>query len=140
MSFEEFLNKYDVKNWQVEDKIESNLPSITSDVKSVGSDYGYIARLILSNPVIDGRHRLVWLVLAPYAINVLKLSKEDAIELVGGYLQMCNEAKPTTAINSSEYYVTRAIITGLMPPKLETLQRTDSELYQIVTEALNSGQ
>ena len=41
--------------------------------------YLYVEDL-LAHPVSDGRHRLVWLVLAPYLVNVKKLDEETAIE------------------------------------------------------------
>jgi hypothetical protein len=137
MSLNTFLAKYDVTNWKT-NELEQQLPQATSDIRNNPSDYSYIAKLILGNPVLDGRHRLVWLVLAPYAVNVLKLNKEDASELIVDYMIECNEMKPTTAGDTVDYYVSRAIINGLMPPKLETLKKNDSELYQIISEALNS--
>ena len=43
--------------------------------------YLYIEEL-LKHPVSDGRHRLTWLVLAPYMINVKNLEENEAVERI----------------------------------------------------------
>ena len=48
-----------------------------------GKGYEYVEEL-LKHPVSDGRHRLIWLVLAPYLVNVKKVDDEEAVENSGG--------------------------------------------------------
>lgn len=132
---QELLSKYDVNLWDIKE-----VPSptfVTPSSERHTSDYTYIAKLI-ENPITDGRHRILWQVLAPYAVNVLKLNRSDAMELVDGYIEMCNALKPTNAGFKSAYYVDRAMITGLLPPRLDTIKRNDEDLYDTIVAAIGS--
>ena len=90
---EEELKKFNVENFkkQFEKKVEysGNLCN--------GEGYQYIAKLLL-RPVKDGRHRILWLVIAPYVANILKLTREQALNAVESYLKLCNELQPTDTI------------------------------------------
>ena len=67
--------------------------------------YLYVEDL-LAHPVSDGRHRLTWLVLAPYLVNVKKLDDEKAIEKIRAFVAAAGE---TSAMRRFiEYNVRRA--------------------------------
>ncbi len=100
--------------------------------------YTYIAKLLLV-PVTDGRNRLLWLILAPYAISILKMNREGAINLITEYLKGCNELKPCPdVISKVEQYVdyVPTIEGGLKPPKEETLKNSDPDLWAIISRAI----
>ena len=63
---------------------------------------GWIERL-LEYPILDGRHRVVNLVLAPYFVNVRKLEVDDAVKRINEYIEKCKKANPDTRIN--EQYI-----------------------------------
>ncbi|MDG6982951.1 MAG: DNA primase noncatalytic subunit PriX [Nitrososphaerota archaeon] len=91
--------------------------------------YLYVEDL-LAHPVSDGRHRLTWLVLAPYLINVKKLDDEAAIEKIRAFVQAAGE---TSAMRRFvEYNVRRARRNGLLPPAFSTLKKEHPDIYGLL--------
>ena len=91
--------------------------------------YLYVEDL-LAHPVSDGRHRLVWLVLAPYLVNVKKLDDEAAIERIRAFVATAGE---TSALRRFvEYNVRRARRNGLLPPTFSTLKTEHPDIYWLL--------
>ena len=98
---------------------------------------------LLRSPVVDGRHRLLWLVLAPYVVNVKALDVGSGEERLRGYYDQChllNRLQPSRSsfFRVIRYYVSRAAREGYRPARLETIQAKDPGLYQIIKQAINS--
>ena len=103
---------------------------------NTSGSYEFIAKLLL-HPVEDGRHRLLWFVLAPYAVSILKLGREAAIALVTAYLEECNKLNPCYDVLSTiEQYVDYAASIDLRPPKLETIRDSDPDMAEIIEGAI----
>jgi hypothetical protein len=99
--------------------------------------YLYVEDL-LAHPVSDGRHRLVWLVLAPYLVNVKKLDDDVAIEKIRAFVAAAGE---TSAMRRFvEYNVRRARRNGLLPPTFSTLKREHSDIYWLLPKEVLSGE
>ena len=94
--------------------------------------YAYVDEL-LKRPVSDGRHRLVWLVLAPYLVNVRKLEDEDAIDRIRAFVSVAGETRDLKRF--VEYNVRRARRNGLMPPTLSTLKSEHPDIYSLLPSA-----
>jgi len=91
--------------------------------------YLYVEDL-LAHPVADGRHRLTWLVLAPYLVNVKKLDDEQAIEKIRDFVAAAGE---TSAMRRFiEYNVKRARRNGLLPPTFSTLKAEHPDIYWLL--------
>ena len=91
--------------------------------------YLYVEDL-LAHPVSDGRHRLTWLVLAPYLVNVKKLDDEQAIEKIRAFVAAAGE---TSAMRRFiEYNVRRARRNGLLPPTFATLKTEHPDIYWLL--------
>jgi hypothetical protein len=91
--------------------------------------YLYVEDL-LAHPVSDGRHRLTWLVLAPYLVNVKKLDDEQAIEKIRAFVAAAGE---TSAMRRFiEYNVRRARRNGLLPPTFSTLKTEHPDIYWLL--------
>jgi hypothetical protein len=91
--------------------------------------YLYVEDL-LAHPVSDGRHRLTWLVLAPYLVNVKKLDDEQAIEKIRTFVATAGE---TSAMRRFiEYNVRRARRNGLLPPTFSTLKTEHPDIYWLL--------
>ena len=91
--------------------------------------YLYVEDL-LAHPVSDGRHRLTWLVLAPYLVNVKKLDDEQAIEKIRAFVAAAGE---TSAMRRFiEYNVRRARRNGLLPPTFSTLKAEHPDIYWLL--------
>jgi hypothetical protein len=98
--------------------------------------YSYVDGL-LEHPVSDGRHRLVWLVLAPYLVNVKKMDEAEAIEKIRAFVSVAGETADMRRF--VEYNVKRARRNGLLPPTFSTLKSEHPDLYSLLPqEALPS--
>ena len=99
--------------------------------------YLYVEDL-LAHPVSDGRHRLVWLVLAPYLVNVKKLDDETAIERIRAFVAAAGE---TSAMKRFvEYNVRRARRNGLLPPTFSTLKTEHPDIYWLLPKEVVAGE
>jgi hypothetical protein len=99
--------------------------------------YLYVEDL-LAHPVSDGRHRLVWLVLAPYLVNVKKLDDETAIERIRAFVAAAGE---TSAMRRFvEYNVRRARRNGLLPPTFSTLKTEHPDIYYLLPKEVIAGE
>lgn len=91
--------------------------------------YLYVESL-LAHPVADGRHRLTWLVLAPYLVNVKKLDDETAVEKIRAFVAAAGE---TSAMKRFvEYNVRRARRNGLLPPTFTKLKTEHPDIYWLL--------
>ncbi len=100
-----------------------------------GRSYGYIDEL-LKHPITDGRHRLVWLVLAPFLVNVRKLEEEEAIEKIKAYVSTAGEMKAMKRF--VEYNVKRAKRNGLMPPTMTKLRLEHPDLFSLLPREVSA--
>jgi hypothetical protein len=100
--------------------------------------YDYIERL-LDSPVSDGRHRLVWLVITPYLVNVKGLEVDEATAHTIEYLRRSGWSEPRLE-RLARYHSERAKRIGLKPPKLSTLKARDPQLYEIIAKAIGLGE
>ena len=102
---------------------------VPSPKPKTNKGYVYVEDL-LAHPVSDGRHRLVWLVLAPYLVNVKKLDDETAIAKIRTFVAAAGE---TSAMRRFvEYNVKRARRNGLLPPTFSTLKTEHPDLYWLL--------
>jgi len=100
-------------------------PLIPARNKSRAS-YSYIEEL-LKHRVSDGRHRLSWLVLAPYLTNVKGMDEDTALETIMEYV---GDSKYRQFVR---YQVKRAARQGLLPPSISTLKSRHPDLYAILS-------
>jgi hypothetical protein len=99
--------------------------------------YLYVEDL-LAHPVSDGRHRLVWLVLAPYLVNVKKFDDETAIEKIRAFVAAAGE---TSAMRRFvEYNVRRARRNGLLPPTFATLKAEHPDVYWLLPKEVTAAE
>jgi hypothetical protein len=101
----------------------------------VKSTRGYLyVEDLLNHPVSDGRHRLTWLVLAPYLINVKNLEEDQAVEKIRSFVAAKGE---TSAMKRFiEYNVKRAKRNGLMPPTLGKLKAEHPDIYALLPKEI----
>jgi hypothetical protein len=105
------------------------LQFVPSPKPKTNKGYLYVEDL-LAHPVSDGRHRLTWLVLAPYLVNVNKLDDEQAIEKIRAFVAAAGE---TSAMRRFiEYNVRRARRNGLLPPTFSTLKTEHPDIYWLL--------
>ncbi len=95
--------------------------------------YEWIEKL-LKTPIGDFRKTSLSLILAPYLVNIKKLSYQQSFDILTDWLQKCNSFKkldfnPISLANSALNIATQKKIP---PMKLETLKNRNSEIYQIL--------
>ncbi|MEM2936621.1 MAG: DNA primase noncatalytic subunit PriX, partial [Candidatus Bathyarchaeia archaeon] len=98
--------------------------------------YGWVEGL-LDNPLDDGRHRLLWLVVAPYLVNVKRLSRHEAKTIARNWLTECNRKKPIEGDMNrlAAYYIDYAARTGIKPLSLKAIRTKPEykELWEILS-------
>jgi len=97
--------------------------------------YDYIEKM-LQTPIMDGRHRVLWLILPPYLVNVKKMSDQEAYDLIIKYLDKCGW-HAAGAERLVRYNINRARRIGLLPPRLERLAETNPGLHKAIVEAVS---
>jgi len=105
-------------------------PKISSSPKR----FEYIEKILRAN-VQDGRHRILWLILPPYLVNIKHLSEDEAFETLRSYVDRIGW-KESRADRIIRYNIRRARRIGLMPPTLEKLRQTHPDLYTIIVETI----
>jgi hypothetical protein len=89
---------------------------------------------LLNRPVADGRHRLTWLVLAPYLVNVKNLEEDQAVEKIRAFVAAKGETSQMRRF--IEYNVKRAKRNGLMPPTLRKLRSEHPDVYALLPKEI----
>jgi hypothetical protein len=111
------------------------LQYVPSPRPKTGKGYLYVETL-LEHPVSDGRHRITWLILAPYLVNVKKLDDAEAIERIRRFVAAAGE---TSAMRRFiEYNVRRARRNGLLPPTYSTLKTEHPDICWLLPKEVQA--
>ena len=98
-----------------------------------GNTIPWIEKL-LETPIDDHRKNAVNLILAPYLINVRKVSYDAALNIINGWLSKCGELRQ---LDQDFNYMVRYALkycakNGNRPLKLETLKTKNLILYDLL--------
>jgi len=87
--------------------------------------------LLLGTPIEDYRKNALSLILAPYLINIKKLSYDDTFNIIKGWLDKCDSIKRLDSNFNYriKYALENSIKNGYMPMKFETLKEKNRALY-----------
>ena len=120
---------------QVKDIVEEIRRSLPKPRFNKGAGrFDYIEK-VLQATIQDGRHRILWLVLPPYLVNVKHMTEDEALEVIKTYMEKVGWREPR-AERVIRYNVRRAKRIGLMPPTLERLKQTHPDLYRIIIDSI----
>jgi hypothetical protein len=107
-----------------------------------GSHYVFLGNTIpwieklMKTPITDYRKTAVSLILAPYLINIKKVSYEDALNIINSWLTKC--AKLRQLDQNFDYTVRYALKysakNGHRPLKLDSLKMKNRMLYDLLRE------
>ena len=89
---------------------------------------------LLNTPISDYRKNSIGLILAPYLINIKKLSFQESFDIINDWLNKCDSERKLD-FNSKyliKYALNNAINKGIPPMKLDTLKERNLELYYII--------
>jgi Primase X len=93
------------------------------------SQFDYIKRL-LEHPITDGRHRVIWLILAPYFTTVKGMDETSATEAVLSYI---GDQRYKQFIR---YNVRRAIRSGLFPLSESSIKRKHPDIMAVLPKGV----
>jgi Primase X len=98
-----------------------------------GNTISWIEKL-LQTPIDDYRKNAVNLILAPYLINIKKLSYDVALNIINGWLSKCGELRQ---LDQDFSYTVRYALkycakNGNRPLKLDTLKLKNKPLYDVL--------
>ena len=87
--------------------------------------------ILLQTPIPDYRKNTLSLILAPYMINVKKLSYDDAFDVIKDWLNRCNSIKRLDSNFNYriKYALENSMKNGYLPMKFETLKEKNRALY-----------
>jgi hypothetical protein len=87
--------------------------------------------LLLETPIEDYRKNALSLILAPYLINIKKLSYDDAFNIIKDWLDKCDSIKRLDSNFNYriKYALENSIKKGYLPMKFETLKEKNRALY-----------
>src|SRR5919198_5166621 len=89
---------------------------------------------LLETPIDDYRKNAVSLILAPYLINIKKLSYDDAFNIINTWLSKCGELRQLD--HNFNYIVKHAIKRSIKsrykPLKFDTLKLTNKIVYDLL--------
>jgi hypothetical protein len=93
-----------------------------------------IAWILLQTPIDDYRKNAVSLILAPYFINIKKLSYEAALTIINSWLSKCGKLRQ---LDQNFHYTVRYALkysakNGNRPLKLDTLKLKNKPLYDVL--------
>jgi hypothetical protein len=91
---------------------------------------------LLQNPIADHRKYALWRIVAPYLINIRKLSHEDALSIIRNWLDKCDKLEPLLGVKDRIKSNLNAASKGFLPIsftdlKIENRQLSDLISYQI---------
>jgi len=91
--------------------------------------------ILLETPISDYRKNAIWRILAPYLINIKKVSYEHAFNIIHEWLSKCNAIE---RVDFNRNYLIKnnlhsANRIGYLPISLDKLKMENKELYDILT-------
>jgi Primase X len=128
--FRRYLINQKIKELNKKRKIEERL-----DYQSIkNNDTIFWIEKLLNTPISDFRKNATNLILAPYLVNIKKLSYQHSFDILTDWLQKCNsfnklDFNPDYLI---KYALTTAIQKRIPPMKLVTLKDRNLELHNIL--------
>jgi hypothetical protein len=129
----EFLESFSTK---IEEEYQRMVETgVIRKRKRRAARYGWIEE-VMKTPVADGRHRLLWLIIAPYLVNVKGLDLDEAREKALTFMRECDKVKKMEGNLEGlvNYYVDYAARKRLKPLSKTTLEEKYPHLYSIIME------
>jgi hypothetical protein len=93
------------------------------------SGFDYVGRL-LEHPITDGRHRVIWLILAPYFTTVKGMDETSATEAVLSYI---GDPRYKQFVR---YNVRRAMRSGLFPLSEQSIRQKHPDILAVLPKGV----
>ncbi len=113
----------------VQSLVEEFRPLIPRPPPRQRAQFDYIGRL-LEHPITDGRHRVIWLILAPYFTTVKGMDEASAAEAVLAYI---GDSRYKQFIR---YNVRRAMRSGLFPLSERAIREKHPDIMAVLPKGV----
>ena len=118
---------------QLERKYSENLTRLDYDYPNYNKDSIHWIEILIRIPLHDHRKYAIWRILAPYLLNIKKLSYEQAFNTIKDWLDWCSRQRrldfyPNTRIKEGLNGAKK----GYFPIKFEKLRIENNELYNLL--------
>jgi len=113
----------------VQSLVEEFRPLIPRPPPRQQNQFDYIKRL-LEHPITDGRHRVIWLILAPYFTTVRGMDEASATDAVVSYI---GDARYRQFIR---YNVRRAMRSGLFPLSEQSIRTKHPDIMAVLPKGV----
>ncbi|MFZ0225035.1 MAG: DNA primase noncatalytic subunit PriX, partial [Candidatus Nitrosopolaris sp.] len=89
---------------------------------------------LLQIPISDHRKYALWRIIAPYLINVRKLSYEDAFSILRDWLDKCDKLRPLVGVNDRiKSNLSAAARKGYLPISFNDLNTENRQLADLIS-------
>ena len=96
----------------------------------------YIEKL-LQIPISDHRKFALWRIVAPYLVNVRKLSYQDAVSIITEWLGRCDKLRPLFGVNDKiESNLAAAARVGYLPISFSDLKTENRKLADLISRQI----
>ena len=130
-NFRTYLEQKVMDKEQENENNNTNQHQKYSNIKN--QSIGWLEKL-LNTPLSDFRKNAINLILAPYLVNIKKLSYQESFNILIEWLKRCDSIRKLdfNPISLAKYALHIATQKKIPPMKLETLKNRNSEIYQIL--------
>ena len=130
-SFHAFLVDQKIKEMKLKKRIERRYGITFGQSNSI-----HWIETLLQTPIEDYRKNAIALILAPYLINIRKISYDDAFSIIREWLTKCNELRHLDS--NFDYKIKNSLYTAMrkqtLPMRLDTLENKNRELHRLLIE------
>lgn len=130
-SFHVYLVDQKIKEMKLRKRIEKRYGSTVGQSNPI-----HWIETLLQTPIEDYRKNAVALILAPYLVNIRKMSYNDSLQTIKNWLDKCNELRKLDA--NFDYRIKTSLYTAMrkqtLPMRLDTLEDRNRELHRLLTE------
>ena len=102
------------------------------------SEIKWIENSLLKTPIEDYRKNAIALILAPYLINIRKISYDNAFSMIKEWLTKCNDLRHLDS--NFDYRIKTSLYTAMrkqtLPMRLDTLEDRNRELHRLLIQKI----
>jgi hypothetical protein len=130
-SFHAYLVDQKIKEMKLKRRIEKRYGITSGQTNSI-----HWIETLLQTPIEDYRKNAIALILAPYLINIRKISYDNAFSIIREWQSKCNELRHLDS--NFDYRIKSSLYTAMrkqtLPMRLDTLKNKNRELHRLLTE------
>jgi len=90
--------------------------------------------ILLGTAIEDYRKYALWRIVAPYLVNIRKLSHQDAVSVIREWLDKCDKLKPFVGVNEKiKPNLAAAARIGYLPISFSDLKTENRQLADLIS-------